>query len=165
MPFNESLYTRYSYHTNSNEGKEEGNDGYEKKLRFGYYIDDGYFEPFSGCQRAVREAKEALEKAGFEVVPFPIEEMVIWDNGMKVLLGLYTANHHQNFFEDLKNSEVDPALVSIPCFCKTLLPSSLHKLTLSALIAITGARISGTRISHENSREAAEKGHQRRTSC
>ena len=118
VPFNEGLYSRYAPVVERGDKEGEREKGSEenttKKIRFGYYVDDGYFEPFSGCQRAVIEAKEALEDAGFEVVPFPITEMGMWDCAMKVMLGLYTANHHQNFFDALKESEVDPAMVTSP---------------------------------------------------
>ena len=112
--FNEGLYSRYAPIIKRGEKEGESEENRKKKIRFGYYVDDGYFEPFSGCQRAVVEAKEALEGAGFEVVPFPITEMGMWDCAMKVMLGLYTANHHQNFFDALKESEVDPAMVTSP---------------------------------------------------
>ncbi|CAL2041052.1 unnamed protein product [Caenorhabditis brenneri] len=42
----------------------------EKKLRVGYYIDDGWFTPTPALQRAVLEAKKHLEAAGHTVVPF-----------------------------------------------------------------------------------------------
>jgi fatty acid amide hydrolase len=40
------------------------------RLRVGVYEDDGVITPAASCRRAVREAAEALEAAGAEVVPF-----------------------------------------------------------------------------------------------
>lgn len=42
----------------------------EKKLRIGYYVDDGWFTPTPAMQRAVLESKKHLEAAGHTVVPF-----------------------------------------------------------------------------------------------
>ncbi|KAF1758286.1 hypothetical protein GCK72_014744 [Caenorhabditis remanei] len=42
----------------------------EKKLRIGYYIDDGWFTPTPALQRAVLESKKHLENAGHTVIPF-----------------------------------------------------------------------------------------------
>ncbi|UMM29832.1 hypothetical protein L5515_011995 [Caenorhabditis briggsae] len=42
----------------------------EKKLRVGYYIDDGWFTPTPALQRAVLESKKHLENAGHTVIPF-----------------------------------------------------------------------------------------------
>lgn len=39
-------------------------------LRVGVYDDDGYFRPGKAVRRAVREAADALERAGAKVVPF-----------------------------------------------------------------------------------------------
>ncbi len=42
----------------------------EKKLKIGFYDDDGWFEPVPACKRAVHMAKEGLEAAGHTLVPF-----------------------------------------------------------------------------------------------
>jgi fatty acid amide hydrolase len=51
----------------------------KKKLRIGYFLDDGWFRPCQTSQRAVREAIEGLEQAGHECVVFdlPIDG---WDS-------------------------------------------------------------------------------------
>uniref|UniRef100_A0A1I8APE8 fatty acid amide hydrolase n=1 Tax=Steinernema glaseri TaxID=37863 RepID=A0A1I8APE8_9BILA len=41
-----------------------------RKLKIGYYSDDGWFKPTPAMQRAVLETKEMLEKAGHTLVPF-----------------------------------------------------------------------------------------------
>ena len=44
----------------------------KKRLRIGYYLSDDFFEAAPACQRAVLEAKEALERAGHELVLFDV---------------------------------------------------------------------------------------------
>ena len=41
-------------------------------MRIGYYDDDGYTKPIPAVQRAVRMSKEALKRAGHELVPFKV---------------------------------------------------------------------------------------------
>ncbi|TMS38664.1 hypothetical protein L596_005338 [Steinernema carpocapsae] len=41
-----------------------------RKLKIGYYIDDGWFKPTPALQRAVLETKEHLERLGHTLVPF-----------------------------------------------------------------------------------------------
>ena len=41
-------------------------------MRIGYYDDDGYSKPIPAVQRAVQMTKEALERAGHELVPFKV---------------------------------------------------------------------------------------------
>jgi Asp-tRNA(Asn)/Glu-tRNA(Gln) amidotransferase A subunit family amidase len=40
-----------------------------KKLKFGYFVDDGFCKASPACARAVGESVAALEKAGHECVP------------------------------------------------------------------------------------------------
>mmetsp|Transcript_1213 Transcript_1213/g.1920 ORF Transcript_1213/g.1920 Transcript_1213/m.1920 type:complete len:576 (+) Transcript_1213:254-1981(+) len=44
----------------------------QSKRRVGFYLEDGWFECAPSMQRAVEEAKAALESKGYEVVPFAI---------------------------------------------------------------------------------------------
>ncbi|VDD87648.1 unnamed protein product, partial [Enterobius vermicularis] len=46
-----------------------------RKLRIGYYIDDGFLVPIPACSRAVSETIEALENMGHETVLFEIPNM------------------------------------------------------------------------------------------
>ncbi len=41
----------------------------KRKLRLGYFAEDGYFAPHPGCVRAVEEAVKVLRAQGHEVVP------------------------------------------------------------------------------------------------
>ncbi|MFH4980720.1 hypothetical protein AB6A40_007429 [Gnathostoma spinigerum] len=46
------------------------------KLRIGYYIDDGWFTPTPALQRAVLEAKVALEKCGHSLIEFRPSDVI-----------------------------------------------------------------------------------------
>ena len=47
-----------------------------RRLKFGYFESDGWFDPSPANARAVQEAAAALRAAGHEVVPFSADEMV-----------------------------------------------------------------------------------------
>ena len=42
-----------------------------RKLRIGFYEEDGIVRPTPGCKRAVREAARMMEAAGHEVTRLP----------------------------------------------------------------------------------------------
>nr|XP_026691817.1 fatty-acid amide hydrolase 1-like [Ciona intestinalis] len=71
IPFNDEVYSS------------------KKRLRIGYYLDDGYMEPVPAVKRAVVEAKEALEKAGHELIPFHVPRIA---DAMKILVSLFFAD-------------------------------------------------------------------------
>ena len=52
IPWNEQLFTT------------------KRKLRIGFYDDDGFIPATPGMRRAVRMARESLEKAGHQLIPF-----------------------------------------------------------------------------------------------
>ena len=52
IPWNEQLFTT------------------KRKLRIGFYDDDGFLQATPGMSRAVRVARESLEKAGHQLIPF-----------------------------------------------------------------------------------------------
>ena len=43
-----------------------------RKLKFGYFIDNGFAAPIAPVANAVQSAVDALTRAGHEVVPFPL---------------------------------------------------------------------------------------------
>lgn len=45
-------------------------------LRYGFFTDDGFFEPHPACSRAVTETCDALRRAGHTVVPFVPPNMI-----------------------------------------------------------------------------------------
>ncbi|VDM50606.1 unnamed protein product, partial [Toxocara canis] len=44
----------------------------KKKLRIGYFFDDGFMKPVPACERGVRETVDKLRKAGHELVLFHV---------------------------------------------------------------------------------------------
>nr|XP_039261917.1 fatty-acid amide hydrolase 1-like [Styela clava] len=47
----------------------------KKPLRIGYFYDNGYVKPVPACQRVVKMAKEALEKAGHTLVSYTVPDI------------------------------------------------------------------------------------------
>lgn len=72
IPWNEQVWwcrlspsevlNRYAFHFQAFIGN--------KKLRIGYYEDDGFFPTTPGIRRAIQIAKTALEASGHDLVPF-----------------------------------------------------------------------------------------------
>lgn len=54
LPFNNQLYSC------------------SKPLRIGYYESNGFFEPLPCMKRAVQQSRELLERAGHQLIPFPV---------------------------------------------------------------------------------------------
>eukprot|EP00929_Paragymnodinium_shiwhaense_P056690 TRINITY_DN28378_c0_g1_i1.p1 TRINITY_DN28378_c0_g1~~TRINITY_DN28378_c0_g1_i1.p1 ORF type:complete len:608 (-),score=147.85 TRINITY_DN28378_c0_g1_i1:102-1925(-) len=46
-----------------------------RKMTFGFFVHDGFFDPAPACRRAVLETVDALRRDGHKVVEFPAEEM------------------------------------------------------------------------------------------
>ena len=48
-----------------------------RKLRIGYYVDDGYMTASPACQRAVRVAVEAFKADGRHVEEFALDQLTV----------------------------------------------------------------------------------------
>jgi hypothetical protein len=44
------------------------------KAKIGWFVNDGFFDACAATARAVSTAKQALEEAGYELVPFTVPD-------------------------------------------------------------------------------------------
>jgi fatty acid amide hydrolase len=101
-------------------------------LRVGWFDDDGYLTPAQSIRRAVLEAREALQAAGAELVPYTppgAEELIyLW-------LGAITADGGRTIDQALAGEAISPQLK--PSRATLKLPSPARK-ALSRVMAIAG---------------------------
>eukprot|EP01094_Clydonella_sp_ATCC50884_P012610 TRINITY_DN2285_c0_g1_i1.p1 TRINITY_DN2285_c0_g1~~TRINITY_DN2285_c0_g1_i1.p1 ORF type:complete len:608 (-),score=159.66 TRINITY_DN2285_c0_g1_i1:189-1988(-) len=81
-----------------------------RKLRIGYYEDDGFFSPNPACARAVREAVAALEKDGHEVVKFTPPTLV---DALHTYYALMVADGSAVQLQMLEGEEIDDTLKTL----------------------------------------------------
>ncbi|KAG8550078.1 hypothetical protein GDO81_028960 [Engystomops pustulosus] len=76
-------------------------------LRIGYYEEDGYFQPNPGMRRVLLEAKQLLEAAGHQLVPFrPPRVNTIYEMFIKAMVG----DGGRTLADKFNNNVVDPNL-------------------------------------------------------
>ncbi|KAI9064095.1 amidase signature enzyme [Trametes sanguinea] len=75
-----------------------------KKLRFGYYLSDNFVKPSPACQRAVREAAEALRKAGHECIEF---ELPCAQRAMELFIGITAADKYKTLSAELNGDPME----------------------------------------------------------
>nr|CAH0098966.1 unnamed protein product [Daphnia galeata] len=96
----------------------------KKKLKIGYYEDDGFFPTTPGIRRAIQIAKSKLEASGHELVPFLPPRV---DYVLNSFINILTADQSRYLLEALSNDDIDPVLkptlfaLSVPIFLKRLL--------------------------------------------
>lgn len=94
-----------------------------KKMRIGYFSDDGFLKPVPACARVVLETKEKLEAAGYELVKFNVPnpkkiasctfKSLIPDNGVYIV-NEYTKNIIDNHLKQFI------FLLRVPTFLKSI---------------------------------------------
>ena len=108
MPFNQELAT----------GK--------RRMRIGYYDNDGFFPTTPAYRRAVHEAKAVLEAAGHELVPFTPPNIA---KAATLYYSLVGADGGETVIRLMRNETVDPAigygfrLLRAPVLLKSVLAS------------------------------------------
>ncbi|KAG5275792.1 hypothetical protein AALO_G00124600 [Alosa alosa] len=121
MPFNEKVYLS------------------TKRLRIGYYENDGYQMPSPSMKRAFRETKELLERAGHTFVPFTPPQIVYAMHEL-VVKGIL-ADGAETLLGSVKDGPVDPCL--LPQIIPYRLPRWLKK-TLSVILRPIFPRIAAS---------------------
>ncbi|GAA5981758.1 hypothetical protein JCM5350_005719, partial [Sporobolomyces pararoseus] len=103
--------------------------GYEnvklrKKLRFGYYLTDGFCHSSPACSRAVLETAAALRKQGHDVVELPSPNAI---EAMEIFVALTSANGYEPLLANLMGDPQEASLFlvtigpKLPWFLRILL--------------------------------------------
>ncbi|GAA5904507.1 uncharacterized protein JCM6883_006515 [Sporobolomyces salmoneus] len=96
----------------------------QKKLKFGYYLTDGFCHASPACSRAVLETVEALRKQGHEVVEIPSPNAI---EAMEIFVALTSANGYEPLLANLMGDPQESSLFlvtigpKLPWFLRSLL--------------------------------------------
>jgi len=112
----------------------------KKRLKIGYYTDDGYFPLTPACKRAVEVAIEALDGAGCEVVYFKPPNLEVM---MNFFFDHVLADGGANSLEMWKGEILDQAIevnnfvYKVPMWLKKLLFKPIFALTSNIMKNVT----------------------------
>jgi len=81
-----------------------------RKLKFGYFKNDGYIESFSACERAVEIAVNKLKELGHEVVSFSPPKV---DEAEEIYISLMSGDGFGTFQEETKDDLIEESLKGI----------------------------------------------------
>lgn len=104
----------------------------KKRLRFGIALTDGFIAPVPAVERALLEAKEALEAAGHEVVEFEYPANIV--SLIALFYGLISADGGHHFLKTLQGEPIDPTLNLF--FLALRVPPRLHRIMAGWLPSI-----------------------------
>lgn len=107
------------------------------KLRVGWFVTDHVVEPSAACQRAVHEAKDALEAAGCELVAI---EPAITEELIFTYLSALSADGGKTLTAALEGGEIDSSLTLL--LRMVSMPRAARKAAAVAL-GVAGERIAG----------------------
>lgn len=131
-----------------------------RKLKIGYYEDDGFFPTTPGVQRAVRMAREHYEKLGHELIPFrPFNvEALVKSYGFMMV-----ADQAETLLTNLSVDDIDPSLkylmwmVKTPHFLKRLFSPLLSFFSPRSLPMVLGSGGRGGKLSSQLWKLVSEK--------
>jgi fatty acid amide hydrolase len=84
----------------------DGGRGSKSRLRVGYFVFDGWFECAEACARAVEQAREALQNAGHELVPFQVPDPYEY---VRLYISVISADGHmRNLRSGLEGEDLLP---------------------------------------------------------
>eukprot|EP00471_Norrisiella_sphaerica_P008421 CAMPEP_0184499456 /NCGR_PEP_ID=MMETSP0113_2-20130426/41556_1 /TAXON_ID=91329 /ORGANISM="Norrisiella sphaerica, Strain BC52" /LENGTH=531 /DNA_ID=CAMNT_0026887371 /DNA_START=6 /DNA_END=1601 /DNA_ORIENTATION=+ len=103
----------------------------EAKLKFGYFVDDGYFDNCKASRRAVRETVEKLKKAGHTVVELEFKFQEIAWSYIKLMSA---EGGMKGFIDALEGEELNPIYLflyktaNIPLWLRPVISGALNLL-------------------------------------
>ncbi|EKM61689.1 uncharacterized protein PHACADRAFT_135578 [Phanerochaete carnosa HHB-10118-sp] len=83
-----------------------------EKLKFGYYVNDGFIKSSPASQRAVLETVEALSREGHECVEFAVPDAA---KALKFFMSLTLADGNKTLFSPIKGDLRVSAFLSLQC--------------------------------------------------
>jgi len=107
------------------------------RLRFGFFTNDGFFDPAPACVRAVTDTVEALRREGHEVVEFPAEEF--FEASMLYVSLLAAEGNMRGFVDSLEGEALHPNYIAMYLIANT--PPALRGLIRCAMAAMGQPRI------------------------
>ncbi|ORY92559.1 amidase signature enzyme [Leucosporidium creatinivorum] len=78
-----------------------------EKLKFGYYLTDGFCRASPACERAVLETVEALRKKGHECVEFVPHDPI---KGLELFAGITSADGYKTLLSSIGSDPVESSL-------------------------------------------------------
>ncbi|GJE91018.1 amidase signature enzyme [Phanerochaete sordida] len=81
-----------------------------EKLKFGYYVNDGFIRSSPASRRAVLETVEALRREGHECVEFAIPDML---KAINIFLSLTLADGNKTLFSPIRQDPRQPELTTM----------------------------------------------------
>jgi len=127
-----------------------------RKLKIGYYLDDGIFPPTPGIVRGVKEVVELLATAGHEVVPWTPPNLI---DIFEVFTNFLLADKGHFFLKTMNDEVIDQAIEINAMNYKT--PLKIKKV-VAFLISFVSLKLSkfwaaGVQLSREQWMENAKK--------
>merc|ERR1711892_124429 len=127
-----------------------------RKLKIGYYLDDGIFPPTPGIVRGVKEVVELLATAGHEVVPWTPPNLI---DIFEVFTNFLLADKGHFFLKTMNDEVIDQAIEINAMNYKT--PLKIKKV-VAFLISFVSLKLSkfwaaGVQLSREQWTENAKK--------
>lgn len=131
-------------------------NGPGRKLRVGYFVSDGFWEPAAACKRAVQEAAAALTAAGHEVVAFdPREHGVDTYAAALTYYGILGADGKlREFKRGLEGEALNPLYATLNVLAS--LPDAIVRPTLAWILRAVGYTRMGDLLAMARARRADE---------
>jgi len=84
-----------------------------------------FLDVSDSVKRAMNEAKEALTKVGYDVVPFKFDKR-IWEGATKAFMGIVAQNASETIGKEFAN-ECEPMLKPLAQNCMIMMAGSFKK--------------------------------------